>query len=172
VHKRKESKFQIRQVKPRLIVISLLLFLPLPIWAGRQSLAQQDKGVALDGVWRLRGYGKILHIHQGNYTNYDITEISCVQESQGTLKDFRQRYGRLAINDSGQLTLSTIGGITRYTYDRLNALPSNVKMIAPRDQRIPNITLKSFTIYSKKIIPSSNSIASIGTGFIKPTVPG
>jgi hypothetical protein len=68
----------------RFIVIILLLFLSLPIWAGRQALAQQDKPAALDGVWRLRGYGKILHIHQDNYANYDITVISCVQESKGT----------------------------------------------------------------------------------------
>ncbi len=123
MYTRKKSKFQTRQVKLRFIVIILLLFLSLPLWNGRQAHTQQDKAVALDGVWRLRGYGKILHIYEGNYTNYDITEISCVQESRGTLKDFMQRYGRLAINDSGQLTLFTIGGITRYTYDRLNTLP-------------------------------------------------
>ncbi|MBN1271640.1 MAG: hypothetical protein JXB26_05160, partial [Candidatus Aminicenantes bacterium] len=123
MYTRIKSKFQIRQVKLGFIVMILLLFLSLPIWNGRQAHAQQDKTIALDGVWRLRGYGKILHIYQGNYTNYDITEISCVQESNGILKDFMQRYGRLAINDSGQLLLSTIGGITRYTYDRLNTLP-------------------------------------------------
>ena len=82
------------------------------IWNGRQAHTQQDKAVALDGVWRLRGYGKILHIHQGNYTNYDITEISCVQERKGTFRGFKERYGRLAINDSGQLSLFTTGGIT------------------------------------------------------------
>jgi carboxyl-terminal processing protease len=106
----------------RFVVIILLLFLSLPSWNGRLAQAQQDKAVGLDGVWRLRGYGKTLHVRQGNYTNYDTTEISCVPESKGTLKDFWQRYGRLAINDSGQLTLFTIGGITRYTYDRLNTL--------------------------------------------------
>ncbi len=123
MYKRKESGLQVRQVKPRFIVIVLLLFLSLPIGNGRQAQAQQEKAVAFDGIWRLRGYGKILHIYKGNYTNYDITEISCVQESKGTLEDFKQRYGRLAINDSGRLTLFTIGGITRYTYDRLNTLP-------------------------------------------------
>jgi hypothetical protein len=90
----------------RFIVIILLLFLSLPIWNGRQALAQQEKAAALDGVWRLRGYGKILCIHQGNYNNYDTTKISCVQEGKGTF-------------------------------------------------------------HSRKIIPSSSSITSIGTGFIK-----
>ena len=123
MYTRKKSKFQIRQVKLRFIVIILLLFLSLPIWNGRQAYAQQDKAVALDGVWRLRGYGKILHIHQGSYTSYDITKISCLQVSKGTLRDFKKRFDRFVIHDTDQLSLFTKGGITRYTYDRLKTLP-------------------------------------------------
>ena len=141
---RKKSKFRLRQVKPGFIAIILLLFFSLPVWNGRQAHAQQAKAVALDGIWRLRGYGKILHIHQGNYTNYDITEISCVPESQGTLKDFRQRYGRLAIDDSGQLTLFTIGGITRYTYDRLNTLPEHCQNDRASGSKDPEFNFEVF----------------------------
>jgi len=123
MYTRKKSKFQIRQVKLRFIVIILLLFLSLPIWNGRQAHTQQDKAVAIDGVWRLRGYGKILHIHQGNYTNYDITEISCLQVRKWTLRDFRNLFDRLEIHDANRLSLFSKGGVTRYTYDRLNTLP-------------------------------------------------
>jgi carboxyl-terminal processing protease len=123
MYTRKKSKFQIRQVKLRFIVIILLLFLSLPLWNGRQTHAQQDKAVALDGVWRLRGYGKILHIHQGNYTNYDITKISCLQVRKGTLRGLKNRFDRFEIHDTDQLSLFSRGGITRYTYDKLNTLP-------------------------------------------------
>ena len=117
MYTRKKSKFQIRQVKLRFIVIILLLFLSLPLWNGRQAHAQQDKAVALDGVWRLRGYGKILHIHQGNYTNYDTTKISCLQVRKGTLQDLKNRFDRFEIHDTDQLSLFSKGGVTRYTYD-------------------------------------------------------
>ena len=123
MYTRKKSKFQIRQVKLRFIVIILLLFLSLPLWNGRQAHAQQDKAVALDGVWRLRGYGKILHIHQGNYTNYDTTKISCLQVRKGTLQDLKNRFDRFEIHDKDQLSLFSKGGIFRYTYDRLDTLP-------------------------------------------------
>lgn len=142
--KRNKSKFKVRQVKPGFIVIILLLFLSLPIWNGRQARAQQEEAVPLDGIWRLRGYGKILHIYEGKYTNYDITEISCVQESQGTLKDFMQGYGRLEINDSGQLTLFTIGGITRYTYDRLNTLPEYCQNDRTSSSKDPEFNFEVF----------------------------
>ena len=135
---------QIRHVQVRFIVIILFSFLVPPIGNGRQAQAQQDKAGALDGVWRLRGYGKILHIYEGDYTNYDITEISCVQESKGTLKDFSQRYGRLAMNDSGQLTLFTIGGITPYTYDRLETLPESCRNDRPSRSRDPEFNFEVF----------------------------
>ena len=109
--------------KRRFLCSSVLLFLLLPIWNGRQAHSQQDKAVELDGVWRLRGYGKILHIHQGNYTNYDITKISCLPVRKGTIQDLKRRFDRFEIHDTDQLSLFSKGGITRYTYDRLNTLP-------------------------------------------------
>jgi hypothetical protein len=109
--------------KRRFLCSAVLLFLSLPICSGRQAHPQQAKAVALDGVWRLRGYGKILHIHQGNYTNYDTTKISCLQVRKGTLQDLKNRFDRFEIHDKDRLSLFSKGGITRYTYDRLSALP-------------------------------------------------
>lgn len=109
--------------KKRFLYSTVLLFLSLPLWNGIQAHVQQDKAVALDGVWRLRGYGKILHIHQGNYTNYDITKISCLPVRKGTLRDLKNRFDRFEIHDTDQLSLFSRGGIRCYTYDRLNTLP-------------------------------------------------
>jgi carboxyl-terminal processing protease len=113
----------VTSTKRRFLCSAVLLFLSLPIWNGRQAHTQQDKAVELDGVWRLRGYGKILHIHQGNYTNYDITKISCLPVRNGTLRDLERRFDRFEIHDTDKLSLFSKGGITRYTYDRLSTLP-------------------------------------------------
>ena len=127
MYTRKKSKFQIRQVKLRFIVIILLLFLSLPFWNGKQAHSQQDKAVELDGVWRLRGYGKILHIHQGSYTSYDIRKISCLQVSKGTLRDFKQRFDRFVIHDTEtdifeNATLDTMWRIQRLCRYRVFSL--------------------------------------------------
>jgi hypothetical protein len=111
--------------KRRFLCSAVLLFLSLLVWNGRQAHTQQDKAVSLDGVWRLRGYGKILHIQQGNYTNYDTTKISCLQVRKGTLQDLKNRFDRFEINDKDRLSLFSKGGIFRYTYDRLDTLPEH-----------------------------------------------
>jgi len=109
----------------------------MPIWNGGQARTPQDKAVALDGIWRLRGYGKLLHICQGNYTNYDITEISCLPVRKGTVRDLMESFDRFTIHDTGQLSLFTKGGNTRYTYDRLNALPEHCQNDCPSRSKDP-----------------------------------
>lgn len=47
-----------------------------------------------------------------------------------------RRYGRLEIDGSGRLALFTAGGITRYTYDRLSALPEYCQKAGAA--RLPN----------------------------------
>jgi hypothetical protein len=106
------------------------LLLSLLLCTGGAAPAQQDETVPPDGIWRLRGYGKMLHIDQGNYTNYDVTAISCLPVSKGTVRDLMARFDRFAIHDTGQLSLFSKGGNTRYTYDRLDSLPEHC-----RDQR-------------------------------------
>jgi carboxyl-terminal processing protease len=126
------------------MVIILFLFLSLPLWNGRQVHAQQDKAVALEGIWRLRGYGKILHIHLGNYNNYDTTKISCVQEGKGTLRDLMDRFDRFEVHGPDRLSLFSKGGITRYTYDRLNALPEYCRNDCSSKSKDPEYNFEVF----------------------------
>jgi len=128
----------------RFQLFAVLLFLSLPIWNGRQAYAQQDEAVALDGVWRLRGYGKILHVYQGNYTNYDITEISCLPVRKGTVRDLMEIFDRFVIHDTGQLSLFTKGGNTRYTYDRLDTLPEHCQNDSPSKSKDPEFNYEVF----------------------------
>ena len=130
--------------KRKFLCSAVLLSLSLPIWNGRQAHMQQDKAVALGGIWRLRGYGKILHIHQDNYTNYDITKISCLQERKGTLQDLKNRFGRFEIHAPNQLSLSSRGGIRRYTYDRIDALPEHCQNESASRSKDPEYNFEVF----------------------------
>lgn len=107
--------------------LAVWLFLSLLVWNGRQAYTRQDTTASLDGVWRLRGYGKTLHIQQGNYANYDTTRISCLQISAGTFQDLQNRFDRFEVQGKNRLSLFSKGGITRYTYDRLDTLPERCR---------------------------------------------
>jgi carboxyl-terminal processing protease len=120
------------------VLISVLL------WNGGPARAQQDKSVTLDGIWRLRGYGKMLHICQGNYTNYDVTAISCLPVSKGTVRDLMERFDRFALHDHNQLSLFSKGGDTRYTYDRLESLPENCRDRSSSGSRDPEFNFEVF----------------------------
>lgn len=105
---------------------------------------QPAEAVALDGIWRLRGYGKMLHISRGNYTNYDLTAISCLPVSKGTVKDLMKRFDRFAIHHTGQLSLYSKGGNRRYTYDRLNSLPEHCQNQCSSKSNAPEFNFEVF----------------------------
>jgi hypothetical protein len=130
--------------KRRSLGSAVLLFLSLLVWNGRQAHTQQEKAASLDGIWRLRGYGKILHIHQGNYTNYDTTKISCLQVRKGTLQDLKNRFDRFEIHDKDQLSLASKGGIRRYTYDRIETLPEHCQKDSVSRSKDPEYNFEVF----------------------------
>jgi C-terminal processing protease CtpA/Prc len=120
---RMKPAFSSRRVKLGLIVAVILSAISLPIWTGGLAQARQDKEAAFDGIWRLRGYGKLLHISQGNYANHDVTKISCLRVAQGALERWKTRFDRFELHGPDVLSLFSKGGITRYAYDRQSALP-------------------------------------------------
>ncbi len=103
-----------------------LLFLLLSIWDA-EALMAQEEALSLEGIWRLRGYGRILAISQNGYVNYDTTTISCEPIWQGTLDNLRQVFDRFENNGKGQLSLYSRGGIRRYIFDKLAVLPELCK---------------------------------------------
>jgi len=124
---------------------AVLLFLSLPIWNGSRAHTPQDKPIALDGIWQLRGYGKTLHIQQGRYTNYDTTKISCLQERTGTLEDLKTRFDRFEIHDKDRLSLFSNGGTRQYIYDRLSALPERCRADSASRSKDPEYNFGVFT---------------------------
>jgi carboxyl-terminal processing protease len=120
-----------------------LLFFLLLIWDA-QALIPREESPSLDGVWRLRGYGRILSISQNGYANYDTTTISCQQIQRGTLDDFKQLFDRFENNGKGQLFLYSKGGITRYAFDKLAALPELCQKGAGTEAKDPVYNFEVF----------------------------
>ena len=131
----------------------MMVFLCLLVWNGREAHPRQDQAVSLDGVWRLRGYGKVLHIQGGSYANYDTTKISCLQESKGTLEDLKNIFDRFEIHGKDRLSLFSKGGITRYTYDRLDALPERCREDRAFRSKDPEYNFEVFYQAFKEIYP-------------------
>jgi len=88
-----------------------------------QAPNSREETLPIDGVWRTRGYGRILVISPDGFENYDTTTISCIQINKGTRSDFNQVFDRVENNGQGQLSLYSKGGDRRYVHDRLDALP-------------------------------------------------
>jgi len=101
------------------------LFLLFFFWwiAVGQSPMSGEEALAIDGIWRTQGYGRILVITPDGYENYDTTTISCIQIAKGTRSDFDQAFGRVKNNGRGQLSLYSKAGNRRYIHDKLDALP-------------------------------------------------
>ena len=100
-------------------------FLLLFFWSivDGQVLMSGKEAPPIDGIWRTRGYGRILVIAPDGFENYDTTTISCIQISKGTRSDFNQAFDRVENNGQGQLSLYSKGGNRRYVHDKLDALP-------------------------------------------------
>lgn len=112
-----------KRVKTRNAFGTFFLFFFFLLILEGQVLISREEALPIDGVWRTRGYGRILFISPDGFENYDTTTISCIQISQGTRSDFDQVFDRVENNGQGQLFLYSTGGITRYVHDKLAALP-------------------------------------------------
>lgn len=80
--------------------------------------AIQDHKTTSEGVWRSVGYGRVLLIDTHSYTEYDMTEISCLPFAEGNISDID---GTLSISND---TLAISDGISMYYYVRSGELPS------------------------------------------------
>ncbi|MCB0462388.1 MAG: S41 family peptidase [Flavobacteriaceae bacterium] len=72
----------------------------------------------LDGYWESVGYGRIAKVENGQFSLYDITDISCLQVLDGEVSDFGNN-----ITYEGD-TLSIKDGINMYYFNRLDSIPA------------------------------------------------
>ena len=92
----------------------------------KNKVSQQDF-LQLEGVWRSRGYGYILLINPQGYTLYEETAVSCRPTYGGSLQDLAERYRELHVSPGGKsFSVRRATGVSRLSYQRLQALPSTV----------------------------------------------
>lgn len=75
-----------------------------------------------EGVWRQRGYARVIEITEEAVRYYDVTEVSCVPSGEGSFEDVEGEFDRI-VGDEDHFSWYETGGYTRYDFDRTDELP-------------------------------------------------
>lgn len=99
----------------------------------------------LQGVWRSRGYGKVLLIEGDEYAFFEETAISCLKLHTGPLDELDQRYEDLEVSPGRQaFSARRATGVTRVGFRRLKSLPATLADTQKRDQDDPDYNFEVF----------------------------
>lgn len=100
-----------------------ILFYFFILFSAHSLTAQTMIEDPLKGIWKMRGYGKIIDINDTTVNSYDVSSISTTLSSQLKRDDILQ-LGTLKRVDQNLLTITL--GITTYTLDKINELPNKI----------------------------------------------
>lgn len=104
--------------------------------------AQEVQFADLPGVWQMRGYGKIFDISSHGLTIYDVTDVSCVRQTQDDLLKAQSNYDRFD-RSGNAFTAFAAGGITRYAFDELAALPDRCRVASDQKLADPDLNFSA-----------------------------
>ena len=90
------------------------------------SHAEEAHFSELPGIWQMHGYGRVFDISAERLVSYDTTDVSCVQRKETSLRGAQTQYDRIT-QSTDRFTAFEAGGITRYTFERLAALPDRCR---------------------------------------------
>jgi carboxyl-terminal processing protease len=126
----------IRAVKDSLLgaVLALSLCAVLPAMAH----AEEARFADLAGIWQMHGYGRIFDISAERLVSYDTTDVSCVRRKETPLLEAQAQYERIT-RSTDHFTAFEAGGITRYTLERLAALPDRCRYASSGPVRDPEL---------------------------------
>lgn len=93
--------------------------------AGTAGAAAADDRIR--GVWAANGYGRLLDVRSESVDTYGVTATSCVWHEGRTLNEFLARIERIDLTQAGRFSYYDEGGITRYDFTRLDALPERCR---------------------------------------------
>jgi hypothetical protein len=100
---------------------------------------------ALEGIWRSRGYGKLLLIRTEAYILHEETAVSCLPVDRGELQALTERYHDLSISPGGQaFSVRRATGVTRVSFYRLSQLPDTISETELRDPDDPEYNFEVF----------------------------
>jgi carboxyl-terminal processing protease len=71
----------------------------------------------------MEGYGQLLDVTASRVVRYDLTDISCLRDRELTAAQAEAEFDRITTG-GGDLQVFETGGITRYGFKRLDALPA------------------------------------------------
>lgn len=103
-------------------VLALSLFAVCPTVANAEEARLAD----LPGIWQMHGYGRIFDISAERLVTYDTTDVSCVRQKETRLLEAQAQYDRIT-RSTDRFSAFESGGITRYTFERLAALPDRCR---------------------------------------------
>jgi hypothetical protein len=103
-----------------IVALSLCAVCPATANAGEARFAD------LPGIWQMQGYGRVFDISAERLVSYDITDVSCVRRKETPLLEAQAQYDRMT-RSADRFTAFEAGGVTRYTLDRLAALPDRCR---------------------------------------------
>lgn len=97
-----------------------------------------DHFTRLTGIWRSRGYGKLLVIDEDGYTLYEETRISALPVYGGPLSELAERYVDLVISPGGNaFSARRATGVTRVGFRRLQCLPAKCEELSDEQAEDP-----------------------------------
>ncbi|MCL7943731.1 S41 family peptidase [Marinobacter sp. ATCH36] len=99
----------------------------------------------LQGVWRSRGYGKVLLIDGDEYTIFEETALSCLKLHAGSLDELDHSYENLEVSPNQQaFSARRATGVTRIGFRRLKSLPATAAEARARDKDDPDYNFEVF----------------------------
>jgi carboxyl-terminal processing protease len=101
-----------------------ILFYFFVLFSSHSLFAQTVPEDALKGIWKMRGYGKIITINDTVVNSYEVTSISCTLSSQLKRDDILQ-LGTIKRVDQNLLTITQ--GLKIYTLDKISELPKSIE---------------------------------------------
>lgn len=124
--------------KARDAVLGTFLALCLHAAHTPAATAAEIRLADLPGVWSMHGYGKVYDISARQLVSYDITDVSCVLEKVKPLAEAQADFDRIARSADG-FTAFAAGGITRYAFEQLTALPDRCRTASDRPLTDPEL---------------------------------
>lgn len=76
----------------------------------------------LNGVWRQRGYARVVEVTDEAVRFHDVTEVSCVPSGELSLEEAEAEFERITGNEDS-FSWYEAGAFTRYEFDRQAGLP-------------------------------------------------
>jgi carboxyl-terminal processing protease len=100
--------------------------------------AAEARFADLPGIWQMHGYGRVFDISAERLVSYDITDVSCVRLKETPLLEAQAKYERIT-RSTDRFTAFEAGGITRYTFERLAALPDRCRYASSQPLTDPEL---------------------------------